>query len=1522
MMPDDCRALRDDLSSVIDPDPAALDRHAEHLASCDHCRDVRHEARLAARAVGWASEGLETDDAFVGRLLAAVEAARGDERGARITATHAVGAVRLAIATGGVEKVDATVPDAAAARHADPARGPSRLSAFLFDRKLRRVALASAAVLALAAGAATLLAGRGRERTPAREAPAVGSVLTARVDKILRAGPAASGIEVRATGATRFEPGAEGQSVRAGATVRTDRRSYARLALSDGSTLVLDRDTEIELGASQPRSLRLVRGVVLADVAHLARGPRASVATPHGTVDVLGTKFLLTVSDDDTHVDVLRGVVRLAARTGEASELSAGQEGAVASGDGAVRVSPASSVAASLGWSELDQAGPEVAAPSGLGVLRARRPGEQGAGERPLSLERHSVSVGVAGNVARTEVEEVFANDGPHVLDGTYEFPLPPDARIVRLALEVDGKLVEGAIVERDRGTKIMAGVVRNATPVAERRVKEEFIWVPGPWRDPALLEWRAGGRFALRIFPIPAHGSRRVVLAYEQMLPPRGDGRRLVYPLARPVGEGARAGRFELEARVSGVDPARPVVARGYDASVERAGAGAVVRFSQDDFVPSGDFIVDWSMPGPLEEVQTWSYRGRDDPRGWALFALRPRLPAWTESRHEDVAIVVDSSHSMRGERYERAAALAARLVAEMDRRDRVVVLACDTECRSMSGGMRSPSASSAAEVVQWLSAVRPAGSSNLALSLRVASRVLGAERRQDRPARVVYVGDGVATVGHRGLAAIEAEVAALARDVSVTAVAVGGDADTQALAAVARAGRGHFVAWLPGETAGTAALAVLETTYGPSLEAPSLELPPGLEEVAPRRLPTLRTGEEIVIAARLAGPVRGEAILRGRIAGTPFERRWPIAVEPANVAGNAFVPAVWAERAIADIEREGPADGPERIVALSKQYGVLSRHTAMIVLESEAMFRAFDVEHTAPVAAWSPEDEPVGTSSGLGLAKAMSGWPDAHGSAAAMGRDSQDALGALMGDGVGESFGYGGLGLRGTGRGGGGTGEGTLGLGNIGTIGRGAGSGTGAGYGRGAGGLRGRASSVPSIRTGAAEVRGSLSKEVIRRVIRSHLNEIRFCYEHGAIGRPDLAGRVSVQFVISPSGAVTSSTISSSTIGASAVEDCVSRAVRRWTFPAPAGGGVVVVSYPFMFQMANEGVAQAAADPPPPRELPPLPPLAPRESPPAASPSFGGRPAGPGRWMRRVWERRATIAAEAPVRAADRRAVSEAEAALAERPDSRDRHRDLVQALARAGDVVRALSLAEAWVDRDPLDTEGIVALADALARVGRRDDAVRMLSGTVDAVPDDPALHRRLAEAFERFGAGTLACAHRVSLAELAPSDARAVGAAVRCERGLGMPDVAERLIGRISEAGLRERVLDEAGRVAAVRGARGELVVEATWEGETDLDLGVIGPKGVRLSWLGGRRSVDASHPDSEQGERLVLGHLPIGGWQVEVTRTSPGQGGAPVRGQLEIRALGQVRIVPFALDASRATIARVDVGQVASLVPAF
>ncbi|MCK5800343.1 MAG: AgmX/PglI C-terminal domain-containing protein [Deltaproteobacteria bacterium] len=207
------------------------------------------------------------------------------------------------------------------------------------------------------------------------------------------------------------------------------------------------------------------------------------------------------------------------------------------------------------------------------------------------------------------------------------------------------------------------------------------------------------------------------------------------------------------------------------------------------------------------------------------------------------------------------------------------------------------------------------------------------------------------------------------------------------------------------------------------------------------------------------------------------------------------------------------------------------------------------------------------------LGLLKSSSGshLASIFGRDSALGTDAEDALGGLIGDQIGESYGLGGLGLAGTGRGGGGTGEGTIGLGTLGTIGKGGGGGNGAGYGRGAGRLGGRRARAPRVIAGRAQVRGALDKEIIRRIIRRHINEVKYCYQKELQGNAKLGGRVIIQFMITATGQVGTSKVQQSTVKNRKVEVCIAQAVRRWLFPKPKGGGIVIVSYPFVLRSAG---------------------------------------------------------------------------------------------------------------------------------------------------------------------------------------------------------------------------------------------------------------------------------------------------------------------------------------------------------------
>ena len=84
-------------------------------------------------------------------------------------------------------------------------------------------------------------------------------------------------------------------------------------------------------------------------------------------------------------------------------------------------------------------------------------------------------------------------------------------------------------------------------------------------------------------------------------------------------------------------------------------------------------------------------------------------------------------------------------------------------------------------------------------------------------------------------------------------------------------------------------------------------------------------------------------------------------------------------------------------------------------------------------------------------------------------------------------------------------------------------------------------------------------------------HLPEVRQCYQQGLNSRPDLQGRVAIRFAVGPSGQVAQAITAQSDIGAHDVERCIAAAVRRWTFPAPPGGGIVLVTYPFVFSTSG---------------------------------------------------------------------------------------------------------------------------------------------------------------------------------------------------------------------------------------------------------------------------------------------------------------------------------------------------------------
>lgn len=118
----------------------------------------------------------------------------------------------------------------------------------------------------------------------------------------------------------------------------------------------------------------------------------------------------------------------------------------------------------------------------------------------PVQLSKLSVDVVVIGNIATTTMEMLFYNDSSRLLEGELYFPLGEGQTVSRFAMDVEGKLREGVVVEKQKGQQVFENIIRQKI-------------------DPGLLEWTKGNNFKARVYPIPSKGYKRILIAYEQEL-------------------------------------------------------------------------------------------------------------------------------------------------------------------------------------------------------------------------------------------------------------------------------------------------------------------------------------------------------------------------------------------------------------------------------------------------------------------------------------------------------------------------------------------------------------------------------------------------------------------------------------------------------------------------------------------------------------------------------------------------------------------------------------------------------------------------------------------------------------------------------------------------------------------------------------------------------------------------------------------------------------------------------------------
>jgi hypothetical protein len=101
--------------------------------------------------------------------------------------------------------------------------------------------------------------------------------------------------------------------------------------------------------------------------------------------------------------------------------------------------------------------------------------------------------------------------------------------------------------------------------------------------------------------------------------------------------------------------------------------------------------------------------------------------------------------------------------------------------------------------------------------------------------------------------------------------------------------------------------------------------------------------------------------------------------------------------------------------------------------------------------------------------------------------------------------------------------------------------------------------------------QAEASIDADQVRFVVKSHLSQVRACYER-ALKEQETAtgGRVEIGFAITPGGRAVRVRTESNSTASEPLARCLEGRVREWQFPRPAGGEYELI-YPFVFSSGS---------------------------------------------------------------------------------------------------------------------------------------------------------------------------------------------------------------------------------------------------------------------------------------------------------------------------------------------------------------
>ena len=549
----------------------------------------------------------------------------------------------------------------------------------------------------------------------------------------------------------------------------------------------------------------------------------------------------------------------------------------------------------------------------------------------PIQVQSHHVSVTIKDSVAVTTLESVFYNPNHRVLEGTYLLALPKGSSIAKFSLWIDGKEMPAELLDSTKARNLYISIVRRMI-------------------DPALLEFVGRETFKMRIFPLPARGTRKIKMSYQQVLPVDGNLMRYEYPLTA-VGNNHEdsIGDFSFNVKIASQIPIKSVFSPTHQLKVNKSEKEASVDFQGRNVTTDKDLVLYVSVSNKKVDLTFIPFCKSTD-KGHFLMMLAPKAKLdRNEINPKDVVFVLDTSGSMVGDNMDQAKNALKYCLHQLRPRDNFNIIPFSTEASPYKDKLLGASQENIKAALEYVDEeIYARGGTNIEEALGYALDM--ASKSGNRPYMVIFITDGKPTIGVTNPEEIITKVKkAGLSNLRLFTLGIGDQLNTKMLDRLAEENNGIREYVGSKEDIEVKISGFFDKVSSPVLSNIKIRFPSAeglrVTEIYPREFPDLFKGSRLTVLGRYKGhgdqAIRVTGMLAGKNKEFVFEVRFP-----ERHLENEHVPRLWAVRKVGflldQIRLHGEnSELKKEVVLLARKYGIVTPYTSYLVVEDTPMLR-----------------------------------------------------------------------------------------------------------------------------------------------------------------------------------------------------------------------------------------------------------------------------------------------------------------------------------------------------------------------------------------------------------------------------------------------------------------------------------------------------------------------------------------------------------------------------------------------------